>query len=87
MNTSDSTSYMQLLHRGLVLIRSACQCGDTGRAEAIADALHNLPLILDRPGELSRFSELYLTPLVQQYPDLAELMNYLTRAPDKLASD
>lgn len=76
--------YLHILHRGLVLIRQACQCGDVRRAEAIADALHNLPLALERPGELAQYPEIYLAPLVQLYPDLAELLSEAEGQSDEL---
>ena len=37
---------LEVLHRGLVYIRMASQDGDNQRAEAIADALHDLPYLL-----------------------------------------
>ena len=65
--------YLQLLHRALVLIRSACQAGNVERAEAIADAVHNLPLHLLNGTELAEFPKRYLTPLIKRFPDLEEL--------------
>ncbi|MBK8252957.1 MAG: hypothetical protein IPK82_09840 [Polyangiaceae bacterium] len=81
MKSDISDGYLRLLHRGLVHIRYACQSGDIKRAEAIADALHNLPLSLKRPDELSGFVAMYLEPLVCDYPDLAELRGYVA-SPD-----
>jgi len=69
--------YLTLLHRALVMIRFACQGGETERAEAIADAVHTLPLALLRPDELRFFDQLYLSPLIKKYPDLEELAEYV----------
>lgn len=73
----DQQPYLQLLHRALVLIRFACQGGDTQRAEAIADAVHNLPLHLGNAEQLRQFRDFYLQPLVERYPDLRELTELL----------
>jgi hypothetical protein len=78
---TNRDDYYRLLYRGLVLIRQACRSGDVERAEAIADALHNLPLELAQPQNLDRYSSLYLTPLIETYPDLAELASYLEAKP------
>lgn len=72
-----SEPYLKLLHRALVLIRFACQAGDLQRAEAIADALHNLPVQLITGERLDEFTALYLQPLIERYPDLEELAQLL----------
>ena len=46
LSGEEIDALLQVLSRGLVLIRSACQVGDSKRAEVIADALHNLPHLL-----------------------------------------
>jgi hypothetical protein len=66
-----------MLHRALVLIRFACQAQDIERAEAIADAVHNLPINLINGGQIDDFEELFLTPLIEQYPDLKCLKEML----------
>jgi len=69
---ASHAQYMRLLHRALVLIRCACEAGDCRRAEAIADAVHNLPIELDDEDFVSKFEKCYLTPLVERYPDLKD---------------
>lgn len=66
---------IEVLGRGMIEIRASLWSGDPKRAEAIADALHNLPqLVLE--GErfnwsLREFRGLFLADLVGRYPDLA----------------
>ena len=68
---------LEVLARGLVQIRMAVQSSEHERAEAIADALHNLPHLLvdgDRRGwTIAEFRQLFLADLSHQYPDLAGL--------------
>lgn len=72
---------LEVLDRGLVLIRLAAAGGDAKRAEAIADALHNVSRLLregDRWGwTVAGFREMFLVPLVEHYPDLAGLQQRL----------
>lgn len=67
---------LEFLERAIVLARVACQGGDATRAEAILDAVHNVPRFL-RGQEYAAFEPdfrtMYLTPLVAQYPDLDDL--------------
>ena len=70
---TDGSPYYLILHRGLVLIRYACQCEEYEKAEAIADALHNLPTELARGRVEPEFAEHFLEPLIQKHPELAEL--------------
>jgi hypothetical protein len=77
LSTTDHDACLEILERGLVLIRLAAQAGDVERAEAIADALHNAPRLL-REGHkwgwtVAGFRELFLNGLVARYPDLADL--------------
>jgi len=75
LTPDQHSACLEILYRGLVQIRIASVEGDTERAEAIADALHNLPHLLavghERGWDLATFVELFLTPLTQRYPDLA----------------
>jgi hypothetical protein len=68
---------LEVLYRGLVHIRLASLGGDTARAEAIADALHNLPHLLSdghrRGWTVEEFRSLFIAELVSKYPDLAAL--------------
>lgn len=68
---------VEALYRGLLHIRSASADGNAIKAGAIADALHNLPHLLtagcDPRWNIATFCELFLDPLVAQYPDLAGL--------------
>lgn len=74
---------LYVLGRGLVMIRAALWSGEATRAEAIADALHNLPQLVaegDRFGwTIREFRRLFLTDLVARYPDLAEWDRRLRR--------
>ena len=83
LSDDEISAYLQVLWRGLVLIRAACQAQDSKRAEAIADALHNLPhLLRERTPAWSpdEFRKLFIDPLVQSYPDLEELQSLWPQA-------
>ncbi len=73
----ECTACLEILYRGLVQIRLASLDGNAQRAEAIADALHNLPHLLsvghERGWDVPTFNELFLAPLIERYPDLAHL--------------
>ena len=76
--------YLRLLERAVILARFACQGGDATRAEAILDAVHNLPRFLlgqEYPSFESDFYALYLEPLVRKYPDLQGLADEYPRTP------
>ncbi|MDB4945852.1 MAG: hypothetical protein JWP97_5386 [Labilithrix sp.] len=51
--------------------------GDAVRAEAVPDALHNLPHRLgighERGWTIAGFGELFLAPLIERYPDLVTI--------------
>jgi hypothetical protein len=69
-----------LLERALVHIRAACCARDLAKAEAIADAFHNLPRLLleSRPAwTLDGFDQLFLAGLVEQYPEFEGLRELL----------
>ena len=63
LTPDQHSACLEILHRGLVQIRIASVEGDTARAEAIADALHNLPHLLgvghERGWDLATFVELF----------------------------
>ena len=76
LSGEEIDALLQVLARGLVLIRAACQAEDNKRAEAIADALHNLPHLLrdrDPTWNPDEFRRLFLDPAIRAYPDLQEL--------------
>ena len=77
LSTTHQDACLEILERGLVHIRLAAMGGDAKRAEAIADALHNLPRLM-REGQkwrwsISGFRRLFLDELVRQFPDLQGL--------------
>jgi hypothetical protein len=81
LSIAEHDACLELLERGLVHIRLAALGGDAARAEAIADALHNLPRLL-REGQkwrwsLAKFRELFLDELVAKFPELAGLQQPL----------
>jgi len=77
LKPEEADALLEVLERGLVRIRLLAAAGDVERAEAVADALHNVPRLL-REGQklgwtVAGFRELFLAPLVGRYPDLAGL--------------
>jgi hypothetical protein len=79
----EQDALLEILERGLVRIRLLAASGDAERAEAIADALHNVPRLL-REGQkwgwtIEYFRELFLVPLVQRFPEFAGLAQPLER--------
>jgi hypothetical protein len=69
-----------LLERALVRIRAACWSKDVDKAEALADAFHDLPRLLMGPSEswtIEGFEHLFLAGLVQRYPEFAGLRDEL----------
>jgi len=77
LSSADQDACLQILERGLVYIRVAAMGGNANRAEAIADALHNLPRLI-RDGQrwgwtIAGFRRLFLDELVRQFPDLEGL--------------
>ena len=75
-------AYLRFLGRAIVLARVACQNKDTDRAEAILDAIHNLPrfLVGEEYTEFeANFRTFYLDPLVKRYPDLKGLADECPR--------
>lgn len=80
-----AVAYMRFLRRAIVLARSACQAGSAARAEAILDAIHNVPGFLlgdEHPSFEADFVDHFIEPLVRQFPDLHELADMLPR-PEK----
>jgi hypothetical protein len=77
LSPSEVDACLEILHRGLVEIRSSAAAGDCMRAEAIADALHNLPHLVSigqrYDWTIATFLELFLEPLIERHPNLAYL--------------
>lgn len=77
LSKAETDALLDVLDRGLVLIRLAAMSRDAERAEAIADALHNVPGLLKQGDKwgwtITAFREMFLMPLVQRYPDLSGL--------------
>ena len=77
LSSAETDACLELLYRGLAHVRMAAAGGDAERAEAIGDALHNLPRLLSRGDQygwdLPTFRSLFLEPLIERYPDLAGL--------------
>lgn len=74
--TPQLNAYLEFIGHAIMLARYACQRDDPRLAEAILDAIHNLPSFLQgRGGEVfeREFRALYLEPLVARYPELDEL--------------
>ena len=86
LSNREVDACLNLLERALVLIRAACWSKDVDKAEAIADAFHNLPRLLLETREswtIEGFEQLFLQGLVEKYPECAglrdELHSRLTR--------
>lgn len=77
LTPDECAACLEILYRGLVQIRPAGMDGNARRAEAIADALHNLPHLLSAGHkygwDVATFKEPFLKPLRERYPDLAGL--------------
>jgi len=80
LSTMCFDGYLRLIGRALTLCRVACQAGDNERAEAIVDAIHNLPRFLigeEFAGFKANYVLMFLEPLIDKYPDLSELRDYI----------
>jgi hypothetical protein len=83
LSVAQADALLEVLERGIVLIRLAAAKGDAVRAEAIADGVHNVPQLL-REGHkwgwtVAYLHDLFLAPLIERYPDLAGLRQPLER--------
>jgi hypothetical protein len=81
LSATEADALLEILERGIVRIRLAAMAGDAARAEAIADALHNVPRLL-REGDqwgwtMTAFRELFIAPVVERYADLGGLQQPL----------
>jgi hypothetical protein len=77
LSADEADALLEILERGLVRIRLLAGEGDSKRAEAVADALHNVPRLL-REGHkygwtVGGFRDLFLAGLIERYPEFEGL--------------
>ena len=88
LSSREIVACLEVLYRGLVAIRLAAMAKDAARAEAIADALHNLPHLLsvgaEREWSIATFRASFLDPLAEKYPEHAGLAQPLDDLPRAL---
>jgi hypothetical protein len=81
LSGQEVDALLDVLESGLLRIRMAGLGGDAERAEAIADALHNVPRLLKEGHKwdwtVAGLRDLFIAPLVERYPDLAGLQERL----------
>jgi len=81
LTTAEVEALLEVLYRGLLEIRLAGYAGDAARAEAIADALHNVPRLIsegDRWGwSIANLRALFLDGLTARYPTLSSIVRPL----------
>ena len=77
LSAAEADALLDVLDRGIIRLRLAASGGDAEQAEAIADALHNVPRLLKEGNKwgwtIAEFRNLFLAPLIERYPDLAGL--------------
>jgi hypothetical protein len=81
---AEADALLEILGRRLVQIRLVAGAGDSPRAEALADALHNVPALL-REGHrwgwtVADFRHLFLDPLIERYSEFEGLRQALALA-------
>ena len=83
MSPEEIDPLLELLEHGLVAIRIAALDGDTERAFAIADALHNVPRLIlagDTWGwTLAELHDSFLDGLVATLPSFADSVSRVPR--------
>jgi hypothetical protein len=77
LTAAETDALLEILERGLVRIRLLAGAGDSVRAEAVADALHNVPRLL-REGHkwgwtVAGFRDVFLAGLIERYPEFEGL--------------
>jgi hypothetical protein len=80
LSSQDVDTCLLLLERALVQIRAACWSKDHDKAEALADAFHNLPRLLMETREswtIEGFEHLFLAGLVERYREFTGLRDEL----------
>ncbi len=69
LSAAETDALLEVLRRGLIDIRSCAIDGDSEKAEAIADALHNVPRLLAEGDKwrwtIDGFRRLFLAPLAE----------------------
>jgi hypothetical protein len=78
----DFDACLLLLERALVQIRAACWSKDIAKAEALADAFHNLPRLLMEQRDswtVEGFETMFLGGLIERYPEFSGLREELRR--------
>jgi hypothetical protein len=77
LSAVEIDALLQVLDQAIIRIRQVAGRGDAARAEAIADAIHNVPRLLLEGQQwgwtIAHFRDLFLLPLVERYPELAGL--------------
>lgn len=77
VNEAPREDLLRVLHLALVYLRTAARGRDCEKAEAIAEAIHNIPAMLEVSDRYSysvkELSEYFIEPLIAQYPDLSDL--------------
>jgi len=82
----DVDACLLLLEAALVQIRSACWSNEVDKAEALADAFHNLPRLLreSRPSwTVGGFEALFLDRLIAKYPEFSAMRDTLREGRDR----
>jgi hypothetical protein len=81
LTEAQTDALLAVLYEGILRIRLAAGAGDSVQAEAIADAIHNVPFLLKEGPEwgwsIDVQREVFLIPLVERYPELAGLVTAL----------
>ncbi|MGH7283493.1 MAG: hypothetical protein ACRELY_18360 [Polyangiaceae bacterium] len=84
LSSAEVDALLEVLHRGLILVRLAAMHGDAEKAEAISDAIHNVPPLL-REGHqwgwsIDVFRAMFLEGLADRYPiafaELSEALDH-----------
>jgi hypothetical protein len=83
LSAAETDALLEVLERGLVHIRLLAGSGDCQRAEAIADALHNVPRLL-REGDnwgstVAVARDVFLAGLAERYPEFEFLRQTFER--------
>jgi hypothetical protein len=83
LSTRDVGACLLVLERALVHIRAACWSKDIAKAEALADAFHNLPRLLMEERDswtVEGFETLFLGGLIEKYAEFVGLQEELRNA-------
>jgi hypothetical protein len=84
LSAPETDALLEILARGLVRIRLLAGEGDTQRAEAVADALHNVPRLLLEGHKwgwtVAGFRDVFVAGLIERYPEFEGLRQPLELA-------